>query len=152
MCIVLSTFLFLSSIDAESFTLEEDTVANGQSFMLLEPLGIFNPNHDYLDDGANSLEQLPSETKARVTATTYASQTVDSIGITFILQRWTGSTWVDATTAVERSMTNRDSYTSSVTWNVTEGYYYRAITIHWIQQGTTYEQGERISYHILIEP
>jgi len=152
MCIVLSASLFLSSIEAKSFLAEEDTVANVQPFMLFEPFGILNPNHNYLDDGASSLEQLSSETKARITATTYASQTVDSIGITFILQRWTGSTWVDATAAVERSTTNRDSYTSSVTWNVTEGYYYRAKTIHWIQQGTTYEQGERISYHILIGP
>lgn len=146
---VVLSLSFLSSL-GEAKSISSDTVSSVQLFNFIEPFGIFDPDHDYLDEGINILEQLPSQTKARITGKTYASQEVDSIGITFILQRWTGSEWVNVTDPVERSATNKDSYTTSVTWNVTEGYYYRAKTIHWIQQGTTYEQGERVSSYILI--
>lgn len=153
LCFLLSAVFSLSflSSSSEAKSISSDTVSTLQWFNIFEPFGIFDPDHDYLDEGINILEQLTSQAKARITGKTYASQKVDSLGITFILQRWTGSEWVDVTDAVDRSATNKDSYTTSVTWNVTEGYYYRAKTIHWIQHGTTYEQGERISSYILIE-
>jgi hypothetical protein len=112
-------------------------------------MGIFNPNHLYLQDGVNKIAQ-GSSGQAKITATTYASQTVNSIGITFYLQKWNGYSWEYVDSGVDYSASNRDSYTNNVTYSVEKGYYYRARTIHWVVNGGQYEQGERYSDYLLI--
>lgn len=91
-----------------------------------------------------------SGTQVGVNGTTNASQTVDSLGINYVIQRWTGSAWVDSGAAYDNG-TNRSSLSGSKTFNVQAGYYYRAKTIHWVNKSGTYEEGTYHTNSILVE-
>jgi hypothetical protein len=111
--------------------------------------GTFNPNHIYLQDGTNQISKSTIN-QVKLTATTYAYQVVNSIGITFYLQKWSGSSWADVGPGTSLSATNKSSYTNNVYGNVESGYYYRARTVHWVSNGSTYEQGELLSGSMLM--
>src|SRR5690554_3085517 len=83
-------------------------------------MGLFDPNHLYLQDGTNQISQTaPDEVK--LLATTYAKQVVDSIGITFYLQKWSGSSWSTVGSGTNLSSSNRDSYSNNVFRSVDAG-------------------------------
>lgn len=97
-----------------------------------------NPNYKYLSN-ASAAFQKTAPTQARLTATTYAYSTVDSLGATFILQRWTGTVWVDSVVVSDQS-TNASIFSAAKTFNTISGYYYRGKTIHWAKEGTVREE------------
>ncbi|WP_036717193.1 hypothetical protein [Paenibacillus sp. JCM 10914] len=81
-----------------------------------------------------------SNTQANIQGTTNATQTVDSIGINYILQRWTGSAWVDAGSAYDLG-NNRSTLVGNKNFSIQAGYYYRGKTTHWVNESGTYEEG-----------
>ncbi|QOT12837.1 hypothetical protein JNUCC32_12780 [Paenibacillus sp. JNUCC32] len=91
-----------------------------------------------------------SGTQVSINGFTGAGQAVDSIGINYVLQRWTGSAWVDAGSAYENG-TNKLSLNGTKNFNVQAGYYYRGKTIHWINENGTYEEGTYYTNSILVE-
>lgn len=112
-----------------------------------EPLSVFNPNHIYLDNGTNGVSG--GSGTISVTASTFAQSTVDTIGITFFLQKWNGSAWETVSSGTMRSSTQKASFTDIFNYSVTAGYYYRARTLHWVIENGTYEEGERLSNTVL---
>lgn len=91
-----------------------------------------------------------SSTQVGINGTTSASQAVDSLGINYVIQRWTGSAWVDAGAAYDNG-TNKTSLSGSKTFNVQPGYYYRAKTVHWVNESGTYEEGTYYTSSVLVE-
>ncbi|WP_163537355.1 hypothetical protein [Gracilibacillus sp. YIM 98692] len=112
--------------------------------------GFFNSNHKYLLDGTNLLSQYDSS-YVRLEGTTYAKQIVDSIGITFYLQKWNGSSWEYVGSGSTYSDSNRDVFDKTVLRYAEKGYYYRLKTKHWISHDGVYEQGEVVSDYILMK-
>jgi hypothetical protein len=112
-----------------------------------EPLSVFNPNHLYLDNGTSSISV--SSGSVTVSATTSANQVVDSIGITFYVQKWNGSAWEVVGSGSTTGGNQLITYSNTVTKSVTSGYYYRARTIHWVIENGVYEEGERFSNTVL---
>ncbi|MEJ8306183.1 hypothetical protein [Saccharibacillus sacchari] len=71
---------------------------------------------------------------ARTTGSASASQT----GVTAVLQRWTGSSWVEfGSSRVKSSVLSDNSV--DYTLNVTKGYYYRVKSDHWASNGANKE-------------
>jgi hypothetical protein len=116
----------------------------------VQPYSTFAPNDVYLADGWNSVTDNGMQ-KISISATTIAYQTVNQVGITFYLQKWTGSTWVNVDNGIKQYLYNSDQYTNTITYTGQSGYYYRAVTIHWVQQGTIYEEGQRTSNSFLLK-
>lgn len=102
----------------------------------------------YLMDYFSSIGKV-SSTQVGISATTSASQAVDSLGINYVLQRWTGSAWVDSGASYDNG-TSRASLSGSKTFSVQAGYYYRAKTIHWVKESGTYEEGTYHTSSILV--
>jgi hypothetical protein len=111
-------------------------------------LGFFDPNDLYLLDGSVSIAKNAG--KAKISATTYATQVVTSIGFTIYLEKWTGTEWVVDGTGITLSGTNKDAYDNFVTKNIETGYYYRAHCVHWVSHDGVYEQGDRYTNSILM--
>ncbi|TFE29384.1 hypothetical protein [Cohnella luojiensis] len=107
----------------------------------------FNPSHLYLDNGTNSV--VATSGSITITAETSAVQVVDSIGITFYVQKWNGSAWETIGSGSTTGGNQLIRYNNSVNKSVTAGYYYRARTIHWVIENGTYEEGERLSNAVL---
>ncbi|MFC5404966.1 hypothetical protein [Cohnella soli] len=113
----------------------------------VEPYSIFNPNHLYLDSG--SVNASLSGSTLTALATTSANTTVDTIGITFYLQKWNGTTWDTVGAGTMKSDTSKSTYSSNQSYSLTAGYYYRVQTTHWIIKGSVYEEGTRTSNTVL---
>jgi hypothetical protein len=112
-----------------------------------EALSAFDPNHLYLDNGTSSISA--SSGSVTISATTTATQVVDSINITFYVQKWNGSSWEAVGSGTSTGGNQLITYSNSVTKSVTPGYYYRARTIHWVIENGVYEEGERFSNTVL---
>ncbi|MFC5701720.1 DUF6147 family protein [Cohnella faecalis] len=115
---------------------------------LVAPMSIFNPSHLYLDSGGSSI--TASTGKVTVAASTTALIAVDSIGITFYVQKWNGSSWETVGSGTTTGGNNASSYTNSLARTVTSGYYYRSRTIHWVIENGVYEEGELFSSSVLV--
>ena len=107
-----------------------------------------DPSYKYLSNANVSIQKIGGTT-LQLTGATYAYQTVDSLGANYILQRWTGSVWVDVDSSVGQSF-NNNSYFGSKTWSTISGYYYRGKTIHWAQEGSTREETTLYTQSILM--
>lgn len=112
--------------------------------------GFFNPDHKYLLDGSNLLTIYNSD-YVRLEGTTYAKQYVDTIGVTFYLQKWNGSSWDYEGAGTTYSGSNKDVFDKTVLRNAEPGYYYRLETKHWISHDGVYEYGERVGDYILMK-
>lgn len=116
----------------------------------VQPYSFFDPKHIYLQDGAVSISKGSKQGNIRITATTYAKKEVESIGVTFYLQKWNGKSWVDVGPGLTSSAKKQDDFDGAATMEVESGYYYRAHTVHWISSNGVYEQGDRYSDSILM--
>ncbi|WP_199615716.1 DUF6147 family protein [Paenibacillus alkalitolerans] len=112
--------------------------------------GVFDPDHKYLDDGANTISSS-SAGEVRYSGTTYASQIVDSIGVSLTLQRWTGGTWETVGNGSGSSGSDKSWFSHASGQKVTGGYYYRIKSVHWVNENGTYEQGVRYSSSLLVK-
>jgi len=112
-----------------------------------ELFSVFDPSHLYLDNGTSSISATSGTVK--VTATTSANRVVDSIGVTFYVQKWNGSAWENVGSGSTLGDNSRQYYSNTFSKSVTAGYYYRGRTIHWVIHNGVYEEGEVITTSIL---
>lgn len=103
----------------------------------------------YLLNYSSSISKV-SSTQVSVNGFTGAKLTVDSIGINYVLQRWTGSEWVDVGSSYDNG-TNKISLSGTKNFNIQAGYYYRCKTVHWINKSGMYEEGIYYTNTILAE-
>ncbi|TVY01162.1 hypothetical protein [Cohnella terricola] len=111
------------------------------------PFSAFDPKHKFLGNGLSSI--TASKGKVTVNATTTANQVVDSIGITFYVQKWNGSSWDNVGSGSTSGDNSISYYSTTFSKTVDAGYYYRARTIHWIIHNGVYEDGEVITSSVL---
>lgn len=104
--------------------------------------------NQYLSHGSSSI-RVSGTNQVQISASTYAYQTVNSVGVNFTLQRWTGSAWINVSSASD-SASSRTSYDGQRTWTVSPGYYYRAHTVHWVNHGGTYESSTYQTNSVLV--
>ncbi|RKP53102.1 hypothetical protein D7Z26_15330 [Cohnella endophytica] len=127
------------------------SIASGQFALTAAPPlvtnSVFNPGHLYLDNG--NAVATASAGSINVVASTSALQTVDTIGVTFYLQKWNGSVWETISSGTMKSATQQSSFSSNQSYSVAAGSYYRSRTVHWIIKNGTYEEGERFSNSVL---
>ncbi|MDH6672336.1 hypothetical protein M2277_002998 [Paenibacillus sp. LBL] len=103
----------------------------------------------YLINYYSTISKVNS-TQVSLNGFTGAGQAVDTIGINFVLQRWTGSAWIDTGSAYENG-SNKTSLSGIKNFSVQTGYYYRGKTIHWINENGTYEEATYYTNSILAE-
>lgn len=113
----------------------------------VELFSVFNPSHLYLDNGSHAITATTG--KVTVNAVTSALVVVDSIGITFYVEKWSGSAWEIVGSGSTVGTNNATYYSTTFSKSVTAGYYYRARTKHWVIKNGTYEEGEVISGSVL---
>lgn len=113
------------------------------------PLTSFDPNFDYLDFGHNGINNEGDGTVS-VYGDSQATQDVDAIGVKLEVQKWTGSQWIDYDAAPDHEQYNLDYTYDSVSFTVETGYYYRAKSKHWADEGSIHEEGELYSNSILV--
>lgn len=116
----------------------------------MRPFGFFDSSFTYLDYGSNSILDNGNQT-VDVEAITTAKQSVNYVGATFQLQRWTGTEWISVGSTHTLSNTNKSYFSNGVRLGVVSGYYYRVHTIHWTTHGGVYESGSITSGHILAQ-
>lgn len=109
----------------------------------------FDPNHQYLSDGVTTLSN-GGNGNASVTSKTTASRQVDTIGVKWKLEQWTGSSWVEVASTPDHTASNTTLVMASLSHKVSSGYYYRVISTHWAIKGGVREQGTRTSDAYLI--
>ncbi|MCD9020881.1 DUF6147 family protein [Cohnella silvisoli] len=112
-----------------------------------ESFSVFNPNHLYLDSGTSSISA--SSGSVTVSGSTTANQVVDSIGVTFYVQKWNGTSWETVGSGSTVGGNQLSVYSNSFGKSVTAGYYYRGRTIHWVIENGVYEEGERFTNSVL---
>ncbi|WP_068617604.1 hypothetical protein [Paenibacillus tuaregi] len=98
--------------------------------------------------GGNVLIESNGSLKVKCTAETIANQKVESMGIIFTLQRWTGTNWEDGP-SVNLSDSNVSNLKGYANFEVKSGYYYRAKAVLWVSQGGIYEQSVVYSNSLL---
>lgn len=101
-------------------------------------INTINPLATYLKNTSSDIRKL-SSSNVQITANTTATQTVDSVGVNFTFQRWTGSVWIDIDSA-SGSSSNTSVYNGSSSFTAAAGYYYRGRTIHYVRKGSSYEE------------
>jgi hypothetical protein len=143
---VLIVTSFFSPQTSRASTLDKDAKTSPPP-TLMTTQGFFDPSFTYLDRGDSSIVDSGNQV-AHISVTTYAKQSVASIGVTIYLERWTGSAWVQVGTC-PLSTSNSDHYSGYADMGIVTGYYYRARTIHWTSNSGVYEQGERLTTTIL---
>ncbi|MCP3773127.1 hypothetical protein NLX71_07315 [Paenibacillus sp. MZ04-78.2] len=110
----------------------------------------FDPNHKYLENG-NAYISYSGEGKASTWGETIATRRVNTVGLQLVLQRWTGSEWIDVYTGDKTEMSNSSRTNTTIdNLSVSSGYYYRVKSFHWITYGSTNEDGSRYSSVLLI--
>ncbi|SCW69486.1 hypothetical protein SAMN04487970_103010 [Paenibacillus tianmuensis] len=110
----------------------------------------FDPNHKYLENG-NAYISYSGEGKASVWGESIATRRVNTVGLQLVLQRWTGSEWIDVYTGEKTEMGNSSRMNTTIdNLSVSSGYYYRVKSYHWITYGSTNEDGFRHSSVLLI--
>ncbi|MFC4600280.1 hypothetical protein [Cohnella hongkongensis] len=113
-------------------------------------LTVFDPDYLYLENGRPYIFS-DGDNKVRIAGDTLGTIRVDEIGVMLTLQRWTGSAWIDV--FFGGSVTDTDSayiYSSNSNLEVESGYYYRTKSYHWIEEGSTTEDGYRYSNNYLV--
>lgn len=103
--------------------------------------------NQYLYSGNLYIENNGS-LSVKCTGEAIASQKVESIGIIFTIQRWTGTSWVEGTSAnvSDAAVSKLKAYAN---FDVKSGYYYRAKAVLWVSQGGLYEQSTIYSSSVL---
>lgn len=110
----------------------------------------FDPNYNYLENGSAYIS-YSGQGNASVWGETIATRRVDTIGVQLVLQRWTGSEWIDVYTGEKTEISNSSRMNKSIdNLSVSSGYYYRVKSFHWITYGSTKEDGIRYSSTLLI--
>lgn len=110
----------------------------------------FDPNHKYLSDGVTVLSNGGKGT-ASVTGKTTSAQEVDTIGVKWKLEQWTGSSWVEVASTPDYTASNKTLVAATSSSNVSTGYYYRVTSTHWVIKNGVREQGTRTSDSYLIK-
>lgn len=106
--------------------------------------GLMKPND------TNSIQDKDNHI-VEIIADTYATTAVDKIGATFYLEQWDGDLWVNVASSTTKSITDNDTFSGYVSYSVQGGYYYRAYTLYFVQEGVTYESGDHYSSYIYIQ-
>lgn len=85
---------------------------------------------------------------AIVKTTTMTYKEMKKLSVNYRLERWTGTAWV---TFIGSSSTDTKTNVlrSSSDWEVTTGYYYRVVSIHTANDGTTSDQSIQASPSVL---
>lgn len=144
--ILFSALAFLCILTVLSPETSASSTSKGGKFALTPPppnvslFGFFNPNHDYLLDGWNTISALGSG-RVKLSGTTLAVSNVDTVGIQMTLQRWTGTSWISVYPGPSGTNNNDDSVSQEYTYQGVAGYYYRIVSSHWIYEGAVYESG-----------
>lgn len=111
--------------------------------------GVFNPNHQYLEDGLSFI--YPNgHGEVTIGASTIGKGYIELLGVSLILQRWTGSTWVNYYSILPYVDTDINEVEMKQDLTVEEGYYYRVISTHWAEEGSLREQGVRTGNSVLV--
>lgn len=111
---------------------------------------IFDSNFKFLDDGSGNISYLGKQ-KVSIWGQTLGTRKLDTIGVQLTLQRWTGTEWIDVYTGSNNTLSNSSYVYTSIVVAVSEGYYYRVKSKHWIDYDNTNENGIRYSSYILID-
>lgn len=153
--ILFSALAFLCILTVLSPESSASSVQKGGKFALTPPppemalFGFFDPNHDYLLDGTNTIQALGSG-KMKAIGDTFAVSSVDTIGVQMTIQRWTGTSWISVYPGSSATSNNAASVYQSYTYQGASGYYYRIVSSHWIYEGAVYESGTKTGGSLLI--
>src|SRR5690606_3756703 len=105
MSLILVVGIGVTNAAASSAVPQQTENKNRQLSVVIQPFGFFDPSYKYLDRGDVFVEDLGNG-KLKITVSTEAKSSVKSIGATIQLQKWTGSTWVNAGTSTSKSSSN----------------------------------------------
>jgi hypothetical protein len=144
-CLVVTLVMVLAP--ASSFASNTTKPLTSPPPIVFQPMSLFI-GHTYLESGTVSILDNLNQT-AKITATTYSTATVQTVGAIFQLQRWTGTDWIDVGAATSQSASNNFSFYGTSTKTITTGYYYRAKTTHFIHDVGLTEQDYLYSPAIL---
>ncbi|MDQ0090737.1 hypothetical protein J2T12_004160 [Paenibacillus anaericanus] len=114
------------------------------------PYSIFNSSFVSLESGVGSVSKKSSG-KVLISGETNAKQTVNTIGVKVVLQRWTGSDWVNYYTGSDSTKSNASFITTSQETTAATGYYYRTKTTHWTVKNGLREEGTLTSDSVAID-
>src|SRR5690606_4941264 len=84
--------------------------------IIFMPQGFFDPALNYLDQGDCNIMDNGDQT-VEIKVSTVAKQTVESIGASIYLERWTGSTWLQVGNPAHLSATKRMMFSGHTTFN-----------------------------------
>ena len=150
MSLILVVGIGVTNAAASSAVPQQTENKNRQLSVVIQPFGFFDPSYKYLDRGDVFVEDLGNG-KLKITVSTEAKSSVKSIGATIQLQKWTGSTWVNAGTSTSKSSSNTWYFQHSTQKSADSGYYYRVKATHWVTHGGTHESEEIVTSSILVQ-
>lgn len=104
--------------------------------------------NQYLVSGYSDLT-FSSNYALHIFAQTRGSGSASQTGVTAVLQRWTGSAWVQVGNARTKNSAVWDNNVD-YTLNVTKGYYYRVKSDHWASRGTNKESQTAYSNTVFV--
>lgn len=143
--VVFSTVTIGTAVQASSLPV----VQAKPSGIIITPFSVFDSSFKTLDNGSASIANKGSG-KIVISADTNAKSKTSTIGVSFVLQKWDGSTWSDVYSSGSSTKANTSYIIVSQEKSVSTGYYYRVKTQHWTINNGVKEQGERVTGSYLV--
>lgn len=144
--VVFSTITISSAVQASSLPATQQAKPSG---IIITPFSIFDPTFKSLDSGAAVITNK-KDGNIVISADTNAKSKVSTVGVSFVLQRWDGSVWIDVYSSGASTKSNASYLIASNTRKVPTGYYYRVKSKHWTIKDGVKEQGERVTNSYLV--
>lgn len=143
---VFSTITISSAVQAAPLPIAQQMKPSG---IIITPFSVFDPTFKSLDNGSAIISDK-KDGNITISVETNAKSKVSTIGLSFVLQRWDGSVWLDVYSSGVSKKSDASYLIASNNRKVSTGYYYRVKSKHWTIKDGVKEQGERVTNSYLV--
>lgn len=144
--VVFSTITISAAVQAAPLPTVQQSKPSG---IIITPFSVFDPTFKSLENGSAIISNK-KDGNITISVETNAKSKVSTVGLSFVLQRWDGSAWLDVYSSGASTKSNASYLIASNDRKVSTGYYYRVKSKHWTIKDGVKEQGERVTNSYLV--
>lgn len=144
--VVFGTISISAAVQAASLPTAQQMKPSG---IIITPFSVFDPTFKSLENGSAIITNK-KDGNITISVETNAKSKVSTVGLSFVLQRWDGSVWLDVYSSGASTKSNASYLIATNDRKVSTGYYYRVKSKHWTIKDGVKEQGERVTSSYLV--
>lgn len=144
--VIFGTISISAAVQASTLPTVEQSKPSG---IIITPFSVFDPTFKSLENGSAIISNK-KDGNITISVETNAKSKVSTVGLSFVLQRWDGSVWIDVYSSGASTKSNASYLIATNDRKVSTGYYYRVKSKHWTIKDGVKEQGERVTNSYLV--